>query len=149
MSIRVLEAKDRELYVELAAEFYATDAVCYSVPKLYMERTFEEMLRSDVYVEGFLLLNAQEEAVGYAIVSKMFSQEAGGMTAWIEEIYIRPPYRGQGLGKAFFAYYEALHPEMTRLRVEVDRENTEAIRLYEELGFAEVTYYQMGKDKPQ
>ena len=146
--IRALEATDREVYLDMAAEFYMSEAVCHNVPQIYLERTFEEMMRSDVYAEGFIFLNEREETAGYAIVSKMFSQEAGGMSVWIEEIYIRQAYRGHGIGKAFFAFYEALHPEMMRLRLEVDKKNTDAIRLYKKLGFQAVSYYQMGKDKP-
>ena len=147
MAMRRIKSEDRALYLELAKEFYATDAVLHPVPFAYFERTFAEIMRSDVYVEGYLLMDTQERPAGYAVVSKTFSQEVGGMAAWLEEVYVRPDFQGQGIGKAFFEEWERLHPEFVRQRLEVERENVRAIRLYEALGFSEIAYYQMKKDK--
>ena len=144
--MRKLALEDRVLYLEMAKEFYASEAVLHPVPEMYFERTFAEMMRSDVYVEGYLLLDGKE-AAGYAVVSKTFSQEAGGMAAWLEEVYIRPKHQGKGIGTAFFVEWEKSHPEIVRQRLEVERDNDRAIRLYESLGFSEILYYQMTKDK--
>lgn len=149
MNIRRLAEGDRALYLEMTEEFYHSPAVLHAVPKQYFENTFEEMMRSDVYVEGFLLKDDKHAPAGYAITSKMFSQEVGGMVAWIEEIYVRPDFQGQGMGKQFFAYFEELHPELRRVRLEVEPDNERAVKLYERLGFERVAYYQMGKDKPE
>lgn len=147
MPIRRIAGEDRAVYLEMAAEFYASGAVLHPVPAVYFERTFDEMLRSSVYLDGFLLMAEDGAIAGYAVVSKTFSQEVGGMAAWMEEIYVRPMYQGQGLGRAFLEEYERLRPEMVRLRLEVEPENRRAIRLYERLGYTEMGYYQMVKDK--
>ena len=149
MGMRRLQSNDHELYLEMAKEFYATEGVLYPVPEKYFERTFTEMMRSDVYIEGYMLLNHAGQPAGYAVVSKTFSQEAGGLAAWIEEVYIRPAYQSQGIGSTFFAEWERLHPNIMRQRIEVEPRNTRAIHLYEGLGFSEMKYYQMVKDKPE
>lgn len=41
--------------MEMAREFYHSDAVLHPVPDTYFERTADEALRSDVYAEIFLL----------------------------------------------------------------------------------------------
>ena len=145
--MRKLVLEDRALYLQMAKEFYASEAVLHPVPEVYFERTFAEMMRSDVYVEGYILLDEKEKTAGYAVVSKTFSQEVGGMAAWLEEVYILPEHQGQGIGTAFFIEWEKNHPEVVRQRLEVERENVRAIRLYEILGFSEMAYYQMVKDK--
>ena len=55
MHIRRCEERDRELYLWLAREFYHSPAVLHPAPDSYFERTFDEMMRSDVYADGFLL----------------------------------------------------------------------------------------------
>ena len=35
---------------------------------------------------------------GYALLAKTFSQEAGGLVVWLDEMYVRPAYRSKGLG---------------------------------------------------
>ena len=81
--IRKPTAADREKYIEIAGEFYATDAVLRPVPRAYLERTFDEMLSSDCYAEGYLF-EQKGEIAGYALIAKTFSQEAGGTVFWLE-----------------------------------------------------------------
>ena len=43
---------------------------------------------------------------GYGLIAKTFSQEAGGMVYWLEELYILEEYRSKGLGSEYFRYME-------------------------------------------
>lgn len=142
--IRSLTEKDRNLYLELVAEFYNSDAVLHSIPKSHIEATFEELLRSNVYTEAFLL-ETQQGVAGYALVAKTFSQEAGGLTVWIEELYIREQYRSKGLGSEFFGFLEKNFPA-ARYRLEIEPENQRAIKLYKRKGFEFLGYSQMIKE---
>lgn len=145
--IRRLTAEDREVYIEMAEEFYDSDAVLHPIPRSYLERTVEEALRSDAYAEIFLFEHEGKPA-GYGLTAKTFSQEAGGFVWWIEEIYIREPFRSKGLGREFFEYIDSQKgPEVTRLRLEVEDENTRAKALYERLGYHTLKYTQMVKDQ--
>ena len=146
MKIRRFEAEDRDLYLRLTEDFYRSPAVLYPIPREYMERTFEEMMRSDVYVDGFLLQSDSGETMGYALVSKAFSQEPGGLAIWVEELSVLPEFRGQGLGSEVLGWLEAYYPDWARIRLEVERDNTRAIQLYERLKYVELPYYQMVKD---
>lgn len=144
--IRKLEQKDRALYLEMTQEMYHSNAVLHSIPAEYCEKTFEELMRSEQYALGFLI-EYQERPAGYALLAKTFSQEAGGMVIWIEEIYIRPEFRSKGLGKEFFAYlHENMDESVARLRLETEFENTKAKKLYANLGFEELEYAQMVKE---
>ncbi len=146
--IRKLERADREDYLSMATEFYASDVVLAPVPRQHMERTFEEMMRSDLYALGYALEH-EGEMVGYALLAKTFSQEAGGMVLWVEELYVREHARGCGLGREFFAFLEELSKEqVARVRLEVEEENEKAVALYKEMGFEWLEYKQMVKNYP-
>lgn len=145
MIIRKFCSSDYEIYMQMAEEFYSSEAVLHPVSSEHFERTFREMMESDRYVEGFLF--EEETAAGYALLSKTYSQEAGGIVVWLEELYVRPEFQGQGIGKRFFAEYEAsMGNEVARLRLEVEADNERAIHLYEKMGYTQLGYQQMYKE---
>ena len=143
--IRKITPSDREFFIRMSKEFYSTDAVCHPVPESHFERTFDELMRSDVYT-FCLIPEADGERAGYALISRSWSQEAGGMTIWIEEIYITEENRGKGLGTELFEYLFENFPA-PRFRLEVEPENEGAVRLYKSLGFDWFPYGQMIRGK--
>lgn len=140
--IRKITVSDRETFLAFAKAFYASDAVLHPVPQAYHEATFDEMMRSEDYAIGYIF-ELDNKPVGYALLAKTFSQEAGGFVLWIEELYILPEYRSRGLGRAFLNMLrEDPGPGVKRLRLEVEAENRRARRLYEALGFSPLEYLQ-------
>ena len=74
----------------------------------------------------------------------LIAQEAGGVAIWIEELYIKPSYRACGYGSRFLReFLGSLPPQVKRVRLEAERENDRAVRLYESLGFTFLDYDQM------
>ena len=142
---REIRSDDKNLYFDFVDKFYHTDAVNAPVPIENYEVTFNEMMRSDTYLKGYIF---EWEGVpcGFALLSRTFSQEAGGISVTVEEIYIEPPYRGKGMGTAFFEYLKREIPAM-RFRIEVEDYNEGAKRLYERMGFELLPYLQMVIDK--
>ena len=90
--IRELKQEDRELYLKMAHDFYHSPAVLHPVPDSYLERTFEECMNGGTYAKAFIL-EYEGEPAGYGLVSKTFSQEAGGHVYWLEELYERLGYK--------------------------------------------------------
>lgn len=135
---RNAEEKDFALYMELAQEFYHSPAVLHPIPEQYMESTFREAMRSDVYII-LRMLEVDDAPAGYAILSRSFSPESGSPICWIEELYIRPAFRGHGLGTKFLTSVRREFPS-ARLRLEVEPENAGAVALYERLGFTPLEY---------
>ena len=147
--IRRLETGDRELFLRLAREFYASDAVLHPIPDDFHAAAFEEMMRSDTYADGFLLLHDGVPA-GYAMTAKTYSHEVGGLVVWIEEIYVSPSFRSKGLGREFFVFAENFYGDkMRRMRLETEPENTAAESLYRRLGFEELGYRPFVKEFPR
>lgn len=146
MYLRRLEEKDREQYVKLARAFYRSPAVLHSVPDSHLERTFTEALRSDAYADIFFLEDGTGAVLGYLLTAKTFSQEAGGLVVWVEELYVCPEYQGQGVGTKALALTERYYDKYARIRLEIEPENTGALRLYQRLGYRVLDYRQLSKE---
>ena len=142
---RRVNENDWELWRGYVDAFYHTDAVNAPVPEENYRLTFDEMLRSDTYLRGYIFED-EGNPCGFALLSKTFSQEAGGFSVTIEEIYIEPAYRSKGHATAFFRWLKEL-PGVMRLRIEVEDDNEGAKRLYERMGFELLPYLQMVIDK--
>ena len=144
--IRRVKEADRPVYLDMAKNFYSSEAVYHNVPERHFIDTFDELMRSDNYAIGYIM-EYETNVAGYALLAKTFSQEAGGMVLWIDELYVMPEYRCYGLGYEFFAYLKSnLHDNVKRIRLEVEDSNKKAISLYKRLGFEDLPYSQMIED---
>lgn len=115
------------------------------VPREHFEQGFDEMMRSDVYVQGYMLV-CDGNNVGYCVTMKTYSVEAGGITIWIDELFVLEEYRSKGLGRELFKYIEENgDKKLRRIRLEVELENGRAISLYKKMGFEPAPYDGMWK----
>ena len=83
---------------------------------------------------GFILLAASPDngAVGVAYASSLLSFEHGGVSGWVEELYITPARRGQGIGSRLVERVITIAKELgwRALDLEVDTNHERAIALY-------------------
>lgn len=143
--IRKFVPEDREDYIRFSTEFYNSSAVDKPVPREHFEQGFDEMMRFDVYVQGYMLV-CDGNNVGYCVTMKTYSVEAGGITIWIDELFVLEEYRSKGLGRELFKYIEENgDKKLRRIRLEVELENGRAISLYKKMGFEPAPYDGMWK----
>lgn len=143
--IRKFVPEDREDYIRFSTEFYNSSAVDKPVPREHFEQGFDEMMRSDVYVQGYMLV-CDGNNVGYCVTMKTYSVEAGGITIWIDELFVLEEYRSKCLGRELFKYIEENgDKKLRRIRLEVELENGRAISLYKKMGFEPAPYDGMWK----
>lgn len=143
--IRKFVPEDREDYIRFSTEFYNSSAVDKPVPREHFEQGFDEMMRSDVYVQGYMLV-CDGNNVGYCVTMKTYSVETGGITIWIDELFVLEEYRSKGLGRELFKYIEENgDKKLRRIRLEVELENGRAISLYKKMGFEPAPYDGMWK----
>ena len=145
---RKLTQQDAACYLELVTEFYNSDGVDHPIPESYIRRGFAELCRSEDYLLCYLI-EQDGKTAGYALLAKMFSQEAGGLAVWLEELYLRPAFRGQGIGDAFLDWLqEQWQGQAARWRLEVVGTHGRVKDLYARHGFEAMPYDQMVLDTP-
>ena len=145
LTFRPMTAADETDFYTMAEEFYHSDAVLHPIPAEYHRRAFAEMMRSGQYLSGYIFTDGDNTA-GFAVTNRMMQHEAGGVMVWVEDLYIRPAYRGQGLGSRFLAWLEEqLRGDAVMLRLETEPENERAQELYYRLGYENLNYLQMIK----
>lgn len=142
---RKIKPSDKDVFIEMSREFYAGNAVLHNIDDSFHFNTFNELMRSDVYLECYIFETDKGEIAGYALLDKMFSHEVGGMLVWVEELYVRSAFQGHGIGTAFFKYLYENVPA-ARYRLETEPENSRARVLYERKGFKNLEYLQMYRD---
>lgn len=145
--IRKITPADREAYLHMAHDFYHSEAVLHAVPDVHFVRAFDEMMRSEDYLLG-LIFEMDKKIAGYALLVKTYVQEAGGLTVWIDELYVLPEFQGKGIAKTFFAELKALVPA-ARYRLEIEPDNLRAEKLYRAMGFETLGYKQMVMNDPK
>jgi GNAT superfamily N-acetyltransferase len=136
MSLRILSARPdqiglifsllRELaeYENLLYEFEATEAGISAAlfganPRLFCE-----------------IAEWNGEAVGFAVWFLNFSTFSGRHGIYLEDLFVRPAFRGKGLGKALLAYLANICVEngWSRLQWSVLDWNAPSIAFYKSLG---------------
>ena len=142
-NIRSMNEQDRQQVIEMMREFYASPAIFSNGSEAVFEADVEHCVGECPYVEGFVL-EGSEGIQGYAMVAKSFSTEFGKPCVWIEDLYIKPAFRGFGLGSLFLRYIEEKYPNAL-LRLEVEAENERALHVYKKCGFDFLPYAEMKK----
>lgn len=143
---RKFKPEDKDSFVKMSKEFYSSDAVSHSIPDENIVDTFELIVQGSPYVEGYII-ECEGRLAGYAQLSLSYSTEAGGITLWLEELYIRESFRGKGIGAKFLQFMEDEKAgKIARIRLEVTTSNIGAIKLYKKFGYKEMDYMGMYKE---
>jgi diamine N-acetyltransferase len=87
-------------------------------------------------VRGWLL-EVESKTVGYAVLTFGFSLEYGGIDAFVDELFVKPEFRGQGFASQAleFLTLECRALNVVALHLEVDSTNAIAKNLYAKTGF--------------
>jgi GNAT superfamily N-acetyltransferase len=114
---------------------YQEDVYGETISRPKIQRTVQELLK---YPEkGAITVFCIDDAiVGYAIVIYCWSNEYGGNIAFIDEFYVKPPWRGKGIGTSFLEYLAKVKPgDLKGLQLEVTPRNEKTFAYYSRQGF--------------
>ena len=139
-NIRTSVPADEPDVLALMREFYAGEHLPYDA------RVAADALRQlweDASLGRLFLALDGGEPIGYAVLAFGFSLEFRGRDALVDELYVRAPARGEGIGTALLRHVEEVcrSEGVHALHLEVDRANESGRRLYHRLGYVDHDRY--------
>lgn len=146
VEIRRMEEKDTGEVLAMMQVFYASPAVLHKASEEILRQDIADCISDMPFVEGYVF-DSMGKIAGYAMTANSYSTEFGGRCIWIEDLYIKPEFRGLGLGTAFFRFLEDKYAGVAvRFRLEAEKENARAIALYQKCGYEVLPYVQLTKE---
>src|SRR3712207_5109294 len=102
-TLTFLEASkaDIDTILLMMEDFYAIDK--YAFNKEVSRKNVEIFIQNSNYGKLWII-KQQEIIIGYTVLALGFSFEYGGVTAFIDELYLIPDYRNKGLGKMILEF---------------------------------------------
>ncbi len=117
--------------VALMAEFYGEAG--FSLPADAAARTFAALL-DDPRLGRVWMLEAEGEPAGYAVLTVAFSMEFGALRGFVDDLFVRAPFRGRGLGAAALAEIRRTAEALDVRALLVETDDT-AAPVYRRAGF--------------
>jgi ribosomal protein S18 acetylase RimI-like enzyme len=135
---RMLTPRDLSSFIAMVQACYHEDQGDRCITREQILGTVEELSRHKE--KGSLFVFERDEAlVGYCILTYTWSNEYSGTVMTIDELYVAPSNRGQGIASDFIALLGKVAPQgCAAIQLEVNRTNRKAAKLYRKLGFREL-----------
>lgn len=131
--IRPATLADIPTLLKLMREFYAESG--FVLDDAEATASFNALLNNPA-LGGVFLAQQAGEAAGHVVLTVRFAMEYGGLESYVDDLYVRPPVRRQGVAHALL---EALFADCRErgakaVLVEVAQSNTAAQKLYASFG---------------
>jgi GNAT superfamily N-acetyltransferase len=135
-SLRIRSARPRDATLVLAFIRELAEYEKLSHEVVATERDIQTALFGEKPVAECLIAEVDDVAVGFALFFHNFSTFEGKPGLYLEDLYIKPAYRGRGYGRKMLAHLAKLAKQRGCARFEwaVLDWNAPAIRFYESLG---------------
>ena len=142
MNTRPAQQTDIPCLLGLMAEFYAESG--YTLNRAIATHAFAGLL-ADERLGHVRLIEAEGKAVGYLVLTLKFGMEYGGLMACLDDLYVVPARRNQGLSTTALGQVLDFCRDsgIRALTVEVDPSNGPAQTVYRRVGFNETTNRQL------
>jgi len=147
MSLSILRATlaDLDSLLLLMRHMQKDDPWAETFDELCVRNNLAELLHDPRYGLVYLV-REKDTPVAYLVICFDFSLEYRGKGAWIDELFVEPPTRGQGIGTRLLDLAETVSREhgAQTLHLEVNHGNR-AIELYRRRAFVDHHRYLMTK----
>lgn len=137
VSVKPATSGDIDDLLELMSGFYAESD--YDLNRELSRRALGDLIEHSSLGKVWLMWDGGRTA-GYIVLAVCFSMEYGGLSGYVDDLFVRQKFRRQGLGRlAMEALLAECHQRDVRaIHVEVDRNNQRAKNLYRKAGFHEI-----------
>jgi diamine N-acetyltransferase len=137
ISIQPANAEDVDSLLRLMRHMQTDDPWPQGFDEATVRKNLRELL-GNANLGLVFLVHEQQKPVGYLVICFDYSLEYRGKGAWIDELFVEAPYRGQGIGTQLLDLAERVTGDEGAqcLHLEVNRGNR-AIELYRRRGFVD------------
>jgi ribosomal protein S18 acetylase RimI-like enzyme len=141
IKMRYAEWEDVEPLLEMMRDLYTHDGANFDEAR--SRKATNELISSmDSAITDLgriWLIERNDEVAGYIVLTFGFSIEYGGLHGFIDELFVRDGFRGDGAGSFAIEHVTAICRQMglITLLLEVNLENARSRALYERIGFRE------------
>ncbi len=134
INYRVAAIADLTILLELVRKFHETEQLPFDET---VDREVLANFLADTSLGQLWLIQLGNEVIGYIMVTFGYSLEYRGRDAFIDEFYLYPQYRRQGIGTKTLAFAEDACRVLgvQALHLEADFKNPDAQRLYHRTGY--------------
>ncbi len=107
-------------------------------------------LVADDRVGRAFLIQEDDVVVGYVVLTFQYGLEVGGRETFVDELFIKEPHRGRGLGRRTFQFLDEFcrQNRILAIHLAVELPNERARRFYESIGFGAPRRYMMSRPVP-
>lgn len=136
--VRKATAADITLLVVLMREFYAEAG--FVLDDEEATESFSQLLSHASMGSAWIAL-VGPRPVGHAVLTMRFTMEHGGLSGYVDDLFVAKEYRRQGAATLLLLELEkeCRDRNCKALIVEVGRDNPAGLRAYEKLGMSAVT----------
>jgi diamine N-acetyltransferase len=129
--IEIVESLAREIWTEHYTAIIGIKQVDYMLDRLQSKQAIKEQIRAGAL---YFLLKEDNEFIGYIAVKPK------GAELFLSKIYVRSSRRNKGHGKKAVRFAENLAQEkgLRKIVLTVNKNNVNAIKAYEKMGFRNV-----------
>ncbi len=146
-SIRPAGPEEHDLIVQFVRAYYQEDGIPFDSGRVIP--AVQLLLESGAF-GGCWILETEGRPIGYAMATKGFDIEFGGILAVLTDLYVEPDARGLGCGAALLARveHEATSWGAQAIELTPERHNAAARVFYERSGFRHLDRTAMWKPLP-
>ena len=121
--------------MNMMMDLYKEDASGPVITPQKIHNTLKELIRKKE--KGKIIVFKKDgNIIGYGIIIFFWSNQYGGDIIVFDELYIKPPWRNNGIATAYFRYvFKEYVENVVAFKLEVTVDNNRARALYERLGF--------------
>jgi ribosomal protein S18 acetylase RimI-like enzyme len=134
--IRPADREDEQVLLRMMRNLAEQEPGAYFFDEPTVREVLRKFLRSPDLGHAWVFFE-EETPVGYIAMTFGYSFEYHGRDAFIDELYIEPQYRRQGIGRRAIQFVEerAREQGVNAIHLEVDQGNDPAAALYRRAGY--------------
>jgi len=146
-SLRSYQNSDYDDFIKMVLDFYNDGSNHFDAHKAMNELQIQNTISRSVSHPEQIQINIFEfenTIAGYAITTCFWSNEYNGLVAILDELYVLPMYRSQGISSQYIQQLANIK-DYKIIQLEVFKENANALKLYQKLNFKTIDRHFMNK----